>query len=40
MVVDFVLDATAEINRQNDEKKFIKDVFKRCGLNPWTKEKA
>jgi hypothetical protein len=34
------LDAIAEITRQNDEKQFIVDAFKKCGLNPWSKEKS
>jgi hypothetical protein len=37
-VVDFVLDAIAEKNRQNDERKIIMDAFKRCGLNPRSKK--
>jgi hypothetical protein len=34
MVFDFVLDAVAEINRQNDERQFVRNAFKRCGLDP------
>jgi hypothetical protein len=30
MVIDFVFDTTAEINKQNDEKQFTADAFKKC----------
>jgi hypothetical protein len=40
MVVDFVLNTIAEINLQNDEKRFIADAFWKCGLNPWSKENS
>ena len=39
-LVDFVLDAIAEINRQNFETHYIMDAFKRCGLNPWSQQKS
>lgn len=39
-MVEFVLEAIAEINEQNNESQFIRDAFKRCGLNPWSKENS
>jgi hypothetical protein len=39
-LVDFVLDAIAEINRQNFETHYIIDAFKRCGLNPWSQQES
>ncbi len=30
-MVEFVLEAIAEINEQNNESQFIRDAFKRCG---------
>lgn len=35
-LVQFVLDTIDDINNQNKEKEYIKDAFKRCGLNPWS----
>jgi hypothetical protein len=39
-LVDFVLDAIAEINHQNFETHYIIDAFKCCGLNPWSQQKS
>ncbi len=34
--VDFILDAIKEINDRNNERQFIMEAFKRCGLNLWS----
>lgn len=39
-LVDFVLQTIEEINKQNCENQFIADSFKKCGLNPWSKERS
>ncbi len=39
-LVDFVLSTIEEINKSNNESQYISDAFKRCGLNPWSKEKS
>jgi hypothetical protein len=39
-VVGFILDAIKEINDHNNDKQFITDAFKRCGLNPWSHTKS
>jgi hypothetical protein len=39
-LVDFVLEAIEEINEQNNEHQFISDSFKKCGLNPWSKDNS
>ena len=39
-LVDFVLDTISEINDDNNERQFIAESFRRCGLNPWSKEKS
>ena len=39
-MVDFVLEAIEEINEQNNEHHFISDSFKKCGLNPWSKDNS
>ncbi len=40
MLVDFVLQTIEEINEQNNDNHFITDSFKKCGLNPWSKENS
>ena len=40
MLVDFVLDTIWEINGDNNEHQFIAESFRRCGLNPWCREKS
>jgi hypothetical protein len=40
MLVDFVLDTISEINNDNNKHQFIAESFRRCGLNPWSKEKS
>jgi hypothetical protein len=40
MLVDFVLDTIDDINNDNNEHQFISESFKRCRLNPWSKEKS
>jgi len=37
-LVDFVLNTIEEINQENEDYRFIADAFKRCGLNPWSKD--
>ena len=39
-LVDFVLEAIEEINEHNNEHQFISDSFKKCGLNPWSKDNS
>jgi hypothetical protein len=39
-VVGFVLDAIKQINEENNDKQFITDAFKRCGLNPWSQSQS
>jgi hypothetical protein len=39
-LVEFVLGAIEEINEQNNDHCFISDLFKKCGLNPWSKDNS
>jgi hypothetical protein len=39
-LVDFVLGAIEEINDQNNDNPIISDSFKKCGLNPWSKDNS
>jgi hypothetical protein len=39
-LVEFVLEAIDEINEQNNEHQYISDAFKKCGLNPWSKDNS
>ena len=39
-LVDFVLQAIDEINEDNNDNLFIHDAFKKCGLNPWSKNNS
>jgi hypothetical protein len=39
-LVDFVLQAIDEINEDNNDNLFIHDAFKKCVLNPWSKDNS
>lgn len=39
-LVDFVLDTINEINQNNYDYPYITNAFKRCGLNPWSKNNS
>jgi hypothetical protein len=38
--VDFVLDTIDEINQDNNDYPYITNAFKRCRLNPWSKNSS
>jgi hypothetical protein len=37
-LVTFILEAIQEINEENNDRQFIADAFRRCGLNPWSEK--
>ncbi len=38
--MDFVLDTIDEINQDNNDYPYITNAFKRCRLNPWSKNSS
>jgi hypothetical protein len=39
-MVQFILEAISDINIKNYDEPFIRDGFKRCGLNPWSEAQS
>jgi hypothetical protein len=39
-MVQFILEAISDINIKNYDEPFIRDGFKRCGLNPWSEDQS
>lgn len=39
-VIEFILETINDINNHNDDNQYIRDAFRKCGLNPWSKEQS
>jgi hypothetical protein len=39
-MVQFIVEAISDINIKNYDEPFIRDGFKRCGLNPWSENQS
>jgi len=37
-MVQFILEAISDINNRNYDDPFIREGFRRCGLNPWSEK--